>query len=35
VAGLARGARIFRVHDVRTARHALDVAWSILRREAA
>ncbi|HEX8429942.1 MAG TPA: dihydropteroate synthase, partial [Longimicrobium sp.] len=27
VAGLARGARIFRVHDVRTARHALDVAW--------
>jgi dihydropteroate synthase len=31
VAGLARGARIFRVHDVRTARHALDVAWSILR----
>ena len=31
VAGLARGARIFRVHDARTARHALDVAWSILR----
>ena len=31
VAGLARGARIFRVHDVRAARHALDVAWSILR----
>jgi len=31
VAGLARGARIFRVHDVRTARHALDVAWPILR----
>jgi dihydropteroate synthase len=33
VAGLARGARIFRVHDVRTARHALDVAWSILRSD--
>jgi dihydropteroate synthase len=31
VAGLARGARIFRVHDVRGARQALDVAWSILR----
>jgi dihydropteroate synthase len=31
VAGLARGAGIFRVHDVRSARHALDVAWSILR----
>jgi dihydropteroate synthase len=35
VAGLARGARIFRVHDVRSARHALDVAWSILRTPAA
>ncbi|MBW3569832.1 MAG: dihydropteroate synthase [Gemmatimonadetes bacterium] len=31
VAGLARGARLFRVHDVRGARHALDVAWSVLR----
>ncbi len=31
VAGLARGARIFRVHDVRGARHALDVAEAILR----
>jgi dihydropteroate synthase len=31
VAGLARGARIFRVHDVRGARHALDVAWAVLR----
>ncbi|MBD0320952.1 MAG: dihydropteroate synthase [Gemmatimonadetes bacterium] len=31
VAGLARGARIFRVHHVRGARQALDVAWSILR----
>ena len=31
VAALARGARLFRVHDVRAARHALDVAWAILR----
>jgi dihydropteroate synthase len=31
VAGLARGARLFRVHDVRGARQALDVAWAILR----
>jgi dihydropteroate synthase len=31
VAGLARGARIFRVHEVRGARHALDVADAILR----
>jgi len=31
VAGLARGARLFRVHDVRAARQALDVAWAILR----
>ena len=31
VAGLARGARLFRVHDVRAARHALDVADAILR----
>jgi dihydropteroate synthase len=31
VAGLARGARIFRVHDVRGARQALDVAWAVLR----
>jgi dihydropteroate synthase len=30
VAGLARGARIFRVHDVRGARHALDVAHAVL-----
>ena len=30
VAALARGARIFRVHDVRAHRHALDVAWRIL-----
>jgi dihydropteroate synthase len=30
VAALARGARLFRVHDVRPARHALDVAWAVL-----
>jgi len=30
VAALALGARIFRVHDVRPAREALDVAWRIL-----
>jgi dihydropteroate synthase len=35
VAGLLRGARLFRVHDVRTARHALDVAHAIQLREAA
>ena len=32
VMALALGARIFRVHDVRAARRALDVAWSILQR---
>ena len=31
VAALARGARLFRVHDVRAHREALDVAWAILR----
>ena len=31
VAALARGARIFRVHDVGAHRQALDVAWAILR----
>jgi dihydropteroate synthase len=31
VAGLARGARLFRVHEVRAARQALDVADAILR----
>jgi dihydropteroate synthase len=31
VAGLARGARLFRVHNVRAARQALDVAWAVLR----
>ena len=30
VAALALGARIFRVHDVRPTREALDVAWQIL-----
>jgi len=30
VAALARGARLFRVHDVRAHREALDVAWAIL-----
>lgn len=29
VVALARGARIFRVHDVRPVRRALDVAWAI------
>jgi dihydropteroate synthase len=32
VAALARGARLFRVHDVRASRQALDVAWAILNR---
>jgi len=31
VAALALGARIFRVHDVREHRQALDVAWRLLR----
>jgi dihydropteroate synthase len=30
VMALTRGARLFRVHDVRGARQALDVAWAIL-----
>ena len=30
VAALMLGARLFRVHDVRAARQALDVAWAIL-----
>ena len=33
VMALALGARIFRVHDVAAARHALDVGWAILQRE--
>jgi dihydropteroate synthase len=32
VAALARGAALFRVHDVRGARQALDVAWAVVRR---
>jgi dihydropteroate synthase len=35
VAGLARGARIFRVHEVRAARQALDVADAVFRAGAA
>jgi dihydropteroate synthase len=31
VMALALGARLFRVHDVRATRHALDVGWAILR----
>lgn len=31
VTALERGARIFRVHDVRPNRQALDVAWAIMR----
>ncbi|HUF27097.1 MAG TPA: dihydropteroate synthase [Gemmatimonadaceae bacterium] len=30
VVALTRGARLFRVHDVRPARHALDTAWAII-----
>jgi len=30
VAALCRGARLFRVHDVRAARESLDVAWAVL-----
>ena len=33
VVALLRGARLFRVHDVRSARHALDLAESIRRAE--
>jgi dihydropteroate synthase len=33
VAALERGARLFRVHDVRAARQALDVAWAIRQAE--
>ncbi len=35
VAALARGARVFRVHDVGPARQGLDVAWAIVRGEGA
>ena len=30
VAALARGARLFRVHEARGTRHALDAAWAVL-----
>jgi dihydropteroate synthase len=33
VAALDRGALLFRVHDVRAARHALDVAWAVKEAE--
>ncbi len=33
VAALERGARLFRVHDVKPAREALDVAWAIMQSE--
>ena len=32
VAALERGARLFRVHDVKPNRDALDVAWAIMRQ---
>jgi dihydropteroate synthase len=35
VAALARGARLFRVHDVRPSREALDVAWAVFTTEGA
>jgi len=35
VAALDRGAMLFRVHDVKAARHALDVAWAIKQHETA
>jgi dihydropteroate synthase len=31
VAALTLGARLFRVHDVVAHRHALDVAWAVMR----
>ena len=31
VAALERGARLFRVHDVKASRDALDVAWAVMR----
>jgi len=31
IAALERGARLFRVHDVKPSREALDVAWAIMR----
>jgi len=34
VAALERGAMLFRVHDVKSNRHALDVAWAIKQHDA-
>lgn len=34
VAALERGARLFRVHDVKPSREALDVAWAIMHQPA-
>jgi dihydropteroate synthase len=34
IVALMRGASLFRVHDVRTHRRALDVAWSIIKSDA-
>ena len=34
VAALQRGAMLFRVHDVKASRHALDVAWAIKQHDA-
>lgn len=34
VVALMRGARLFRVHDVRASRRALEVAWAIMRQGA-
>ncbi|HVX38511.1 MAG TPA: dihydropteroate synthase [Gemmatimonadaceae bacterium] len=34
VAALERGARLFRVHDVKPSRDALDVAWAIMHQPA-
>ena len=33
VTALERGARVFRVHDVRASRQALDLAWAIMTIE--
>ena len=33
VAALERGARLFRVHDVKQNRQALDVAWAVMNAE--
>ncbi|HEX3865496.1 MAG TPA: dihydropteroate synthase [Gemmatimonadaceae bacterium] len=35
VAALDRGARLFRVHDVKAARQSLDVAWAVAKHEVA